>query len=122
MTQSERQAKEDLLDILKHIRNTTKLYSTGLCGFVDHLYDKGQYSSHLGYIAMFLRRLMSTWPKHSGESAFPIKVFPSPCDSYFAAKHKGTLYNRRGEQGRLRYELLDWMIQELKKDLANEQH
>lgn len=57
------------------------------------------------------------WPKHSGVEEYPV---PSP----FIGKSPEQMYNERelweGEYGVLRYELLDFLIEVLSKDLEKQ--
>lgn len=116
------QVKEDLLDILKHIKNTTsKNEYLGICGHVEELFNPRIHQARFGAVNAELRRTFKKWPKYSGETAFPIPGNPTPSDAFFAVRYRSGLFNKRNEQGRLRWELLEWMIAHLKKDIANEQ-
>lgn len=60
--------------------------------------------------------LVPQWPKFSGDAIFPI-----PCpkggfaeEAYYAHTY-GQMWDKGGEYGRLRWELLDWCIAELEK-------
>ena len=61
--------------------------------------------------------LFRKWPKFSGNNAFPV---PAPRWSFFRgdARSKYTRTNDKwvGRYGKLRRELLDWLIEETAKD------
>lgn len=60
-----------------------------------------------------LRRLFKLWPKFSGQSVFPV---PGGFTAFCRAA--GTKYMWSGEYGQLRKELLNFMIEQLEKELA----
>lgn len=98
----------DLLTALKQLReNGPKNRDVGICS------QLGWYSSeeHRQFRASF-----KTWPHYSGDISFPV---PSPdgsieaIDAYF--NNLGDLRDRDTEYGRLRWDLLDHIIEELSK-------
>lgn len=113
-------AKRDLLDILKHIKNTTKLDSyMGICGHVSEFNNIEEHTKKY-LIEKEMVNLFKQWPKYSGYVAFPIpgsRGLYNASTTYFNARKKG-MFNKRHENGRLRWELLEWMIQELKRELS----
>lgn len=72
-------------------------------------------------------KLVKAWPKYSGRLYYPV---PAPQDmikqlgdpltaaeyAYLTARN---YWDKRTEYGRLRWELLEWMIQELEKEHGN---
>jgi hypothetical protein len=75
-------------------------YCLGICWNVDYLTD-------MAYDAYdVISEVSPSWPKHSGRKGFPIE------ESYDANIWIGT-------QGALRYELLDFLIDELTKVVNN---
>lgn len=60
-----------------------------------------------------LRRLFGLWPKFSGNSTFPV---PGGEEAFRLAA--GTKRMWSGEYGQLRKELLNFMIEQLEKELA----
>lgn len=60
-----------------------------------------------------LRRLFKLWPKFSGYSGYPV---PGGFTAFWRAA--GTKYMWSGEYGNLRKELLNFMIEQLEKELA----
>lgn len=68
-----------------------------------------------------LVHLMFLWPKHSGSSNFPIPstkkgLTPRGCYMFHYRKHN--MWTNRNAYSKLRYELLDFLIAELSKDVA----
>lgn len=59
-----------------------------------------------------LDELFKQWPKYSGIIHHPI---PGGGIVYDKAKHSATLWDRNTEYGKLRWELLEWLIEELQK-------
>ena len=60
-----------------------------------------------------LWRLFALWPKFSGRLVYPI---PGAGATYWAAQAHRTMWS--GEYGNLRKELLNFMIEQLEKELA----
>jgi len=62
----------------------------------------------------WLNETFSIWEKFSGEFAYPIKTEGlSPWESYYKLK----LWDTEGESGKLRYELLDFLISVLVEEV-----
>lgn len=59
-----------------------------------------------------LNAAIFSWPKHSEDSGFPI---PGGGDAYHEHQIKDAQWNTDSEYGRLRFELLDWIIEETKE-------
>lgn len=115
-------AKRDLLDILKHIKNTTNLEPFwGICGHVNAFTNVIEHTE-LFLIEREMTALFKQWPKYSGHPSFPIpgsRGLNNAANAYFHARHsKQGTFSKRHENGRLRWELLEWMIQELKRELT----
>ena len=89
----------------------------GICGCLDDRIEKFysdleseckilKYNFHLS-------SYFETWDKYSGNDCFPIKLFGiSPQACYYRNKEKWT-----GEYGKLRYELLCYIINEIEKEI-----
>lgn len=61
----------------------------------------------------WLNETFSTWEKFSGEFPYPIQAEGlSPWESYYKLK----LWDTEGESGKLRYELLDFLISVLEAE------
>lgn len=52
--------------------------------------------------------LMPEWPKASNTIGFPV---PGGVNAYQEAADKGTLWSKRTKYGKLRWELLNWLIE-----------
>lgn len=89
----------ELLGELKqlHARGGSKC---GICHSVG-------YQHELDLIQLFKR-----WPKYSGSIVFPM---PGGMYAYNEASLNNTLWDRNTEYGQLRWELLEWLIEELQK-------
>lgn len=59
-----------------------------------------------------LGKLFVEWPKFSGNAAYPIE---GNWLAYDLARVSATLWDRNTEYGQLRWELLEWLIEELQK-------
>lgn len=88
-------------------------------GICDNLKESDQYTSVSlddDLIEMWedtLTKLMITWPKFSGNECFPV---PSPdLEESSQEVYRRTHDEWSGEYGALRYELLDFLIDELTK-------
>lgn len=99
----------DLLTALKQLReNGPHNRSAGICSQFD-LY--GLYSSEE---RQQFRASFKTWPHYSGDPSFPV---PSPdgltyaINAYFDKSNY--LWDRNTEYGRLRWDLLDHIIEEM---------
>lgn len=101
----------DLLTALKQLRDTGPYdRSTGICSQFEPP-DSYNSEERLQFLASF-----KTWPHYSGDISFPV---PSPdksieaIDAYFDKSND--LWDRDTEYGRLRWDLLDHIIEELSK-------
>lgn len=56
------------------------------------------------------------WPKYSGDSLYPI---PGGLPSYKDAREYGLMWDKGTVYGALRWELLDWLIETLEKDIES---
>ena len=89
-----------LITALKLIREERDCEDCGICANVDSLMsvDSNQYDEFLD--------LMISWSKFSGQEIYPV----NGQDSYHRAKTNGTLWDKSTNEGRLRFELLDYLI------------
>lgn len=97
--------EQTLLKALISIRDSKKCNLSGICSDVNRTTGWDQEAKTL------LHKLMQKWPKYSGHENYPVPN-PSgghPRDAYYELH----LWNRRTKYGRLRWELLEWLIQEL---------
>lgn len=97
-------AVKDLIDLLNAVKSndTKKFYPTvGICSQV--------------YLLVPLRDAFRAWPKYSGDVIYPVSVNYNKTGSctayreYHEAKNTGTMWV--GEYGKLRIELLEFLIQ-----------
>lgn len=100
-----------LLEALENIRD--KGPANRLCGICANVRDllKGEYTNL--QITNRQKELFVKWPKFSGDLSFPIEGGEAAYDN---AKWEGTLWKEDTEYGRLRKELLLFMINELRKN------
>lgn len=114
---------ETTLYILERIKNKRTFEHAGICANVDIALKKHCIEGfERGLIADWLRKLMSKWPKSSGKLFAPIpeKAFPKGFDSYYEyARHNNILWDVNTEYGKLRFELLDFLISTVKTEIEN---
>lgn len=101
-----------LLEQLQHIRSAGECNSNGgICLQLQlNAMDRGT-----------LIHLIFLWPKHSGSSDYPIpstKKGLSPRECYLFHYRKHSMWTNKNACSKLRYELLDFLIAELSKDVA----
>ena len=80
----------------------------GICANTRYIVDDGSYVAY-----NVIEYLSPKWPKYSGDIAYPV---PSPNGKetpMYAYNYSDNLWT--GEYGQLRYELLDFLIEELNK-------
>lgn len=95
-----------LLIALKLIRKERLLNNCGICANVGELVDIDD-ESHKE-----LSKLMCLWPKFSGSRAFPVG---GSLTGYTNAASNRTLWDKSTDEGRLRFELLDYLIDTVEK-------
>ena len=86
----------------------TAFKTLGICGEFDYYY-----LGDATYGRFELRRLFRLWPKYSVDIVYPV---PGGHVAYRSAA--GTKFMWSGEYGKLRKELLNFMIEQLEKELA----
>lgn len=97
------------LSILKDIKEHRILNSVGICG---NVYEHGMQNDSLSYeevvkVGALSRNIFNFWPKFSGNIVYPIRE--TRC-SYENASCNRTLWDKNTPYGKLRWELLDFMI------------
>lgn len=105
-----------LLAVLKNLRvdvhAETAVMTSGICHNVEtNLYY--HYEDQ-----MLLQDLMKAWPKYSGYWKFPIPdpMKPDNQDEAMWIYYKThSMWDKTTAYGRLRWELLEWMIEQLEK-------
>lgn len=99
--------------------------SFGICNNALDFATREDWGHPLGKIRAYsndkLIDLFERWPKFSGHIGFPV---PAPkewgvdaSDAYTLTQEADTLWDRSTEYGRLRWELLDFLITELEKEV-----
>ena len=87
-------------------------------------YDHGictQLSEHLTVLERgCLLHLMQLWPGSSGDANFPVPAnrtdtSPEAAPIKYMESNTKQMWDRNTEHGQLRWELLEWLIEELKK-------
>ena len=102
--------------------------SVGICGNIDHKVTNAMHVKFPGYVIndddefimnswRILRRASCTWPKFSGDAEFPID---DPHEIETAYDAYARLPKWTGAYGALRFELLDHVIDFLKKEIERE--
>lgn len=79
----------------------------GICGEFNLRYDG------CGNIREEFRRLFRLWPRCSGDTVYPV---PGGHEAFWFAIRYGSMWS--GKYGKLRKELLNFMIEQLEKELA----
>ena len=105
-----------VLQALKAIHRSKELRrnTIGICGAVKWYFAEDGKTIFTIRDQDVLQRLMKDWPKHSGVMEFPISVGKiSPWKKYVQCDNK---WNRKTEYGRLRWELLEWLINKLESE------
>lgn len=78
-----------------------------------------KHSQRLGGAAEdLLQELLEGWPKFSGDESYPINSDKNeyPKVEYINASLSVTLWDKNTEYGKLRWELLEYLIEELKRE------
>lgn len=90
---------EELLEELKQLHNLGG-GELGICKCVNYRHEQK------------LAKLFARWPKSSKNPVYPI---PGGMEAYANARLCRTMWDRSTEYGALRWELLEWLIEELQK-------
>lgn len=111
------------IHVLKKIREQVIYPKVGICGNFKHAVVAcvKLESYELDQLRFTLHKLMEHWPKFSGCSVYPIKVPKADIGKfrnyYSYAGSRNLLWDKRTEYGRLRYELLDFLIEKFEAEL-----
>lgn len=110
--------KEWLLDALQSVRvGGPTQPNTGLCKNVRVAMGVDWLSKEWEQVASWMHRAYPKWPKYSGNVTFPV---PGGANIYdFHREHQpiGSMWDRNTEYGRLRLELLDFLIEQLESEI-----
>ena len=105
-----------ILTALKAMKEaaTYRVSGIGICGCVATYYLNRDGLISNVRDQFIIEKLIEGWPKHSGVTEFPISIGRiSPCKEYTRCDNK---WDRRTEYGRLRWELLEWLINKLENE------
>ena len=91
----------------------------GICGnlsnkVISAVEESEHYDSY-----QILKQVFYTWPKFSGDAQYPINDPDDPYNEVSAHRAYGYLPKWTGEYGALRFELLDHVIDCLKKEIES---
>ena len=109
-------ANKQILSALKAIASNKeyRYHSTGICNAVKHYLESHSDNYFTVHDSYTIYELMKDWPKHSGNNEFPITVRGiNPMKEYIDYYDK---WDRKTEYGRLRWELLEWLIEKLESE------
>ena len=109
-------ANKQILSALKAIKSNKeyRYRSTGICDSVRRYLEGHSDNYFTVWDSHTIYELMREWPKHSGNNEFPITVRGiSPMKEYLGCYDK---WDRKTEYGRLRWELLEWLIEKLERE------
>ena len=123
--------KAELLKALKEVHKTVRYPEFGICGNVLEYfwvkssaeYDKAQDYLSNAYLsganlAKLFAELFAKWPKYSGCGNYPVPhPTKNPKDAYVLYCKRAGLWSRRTKYGQARWELLEFCISELEKEL-----
>ena len=108
--------KAELLEALKQIRERP-VSGLGIC---YQLYAQSCSDENIDYWRSKLQGLFRKWPQFSGSADFPVPHPTEPaCIAYNSTQN---MWDRRTKYGRARWDLLEFCISELEKELSNEQY
>lgn len=104
----------ELLKALKQIREQP---ASGF-GICHQLYAQSCSDENTDYWRSKVRSLFRRWPQFSGSADFPVPHPTKPaCIAYDSTQNK---WNRRTKYGQARWDLLEFCISELEKELSDE--
>ena len=109
-------ANKQILSALKAIASNKeyRYHSTGICNAIRHYLVERSENHFTVRDSYTIYELMKDWPKHSGNNEFPITVRGiNPMKEYLDYYDK---WDRKTEYGRLRWELLEWLIEKLESE------
>ena len=118
--------KAELLEVLKQIKKRPTP-GFGIC----HQLVLRRSDENADYWFSKLQGLFRRWPQFSGSAYFPVPhPTKNPEDAYIAYgstqnmwdRRAQNMWDRRTKYGRARWDLLEFCISELEKELSNEQY
>ena len=113
-------ANKQILSALKAIASNKeyRYHSTGICDAIRHYLVERSENYFTVWDSYTIYELMKDWPKHSGVTEFPICAYGvDPMKEYMGCYDK---WDRKTEYGRLRWELLEWLINKLENENAHQ--
>ena len=108
--------KRETLNALKQIKAGYRGGDYGICHELDYCTE----SVPTDDLTCFIEAVSKKWSKFSGSTAFPVPCPKGgdPVSAFFRSSDKSAMW--KGKYGQLRLELLDFLIEELEKELAND--
>lgn len=98
--------KQELLKALKTLKANGPIFPhSGICANLDAIFDD------FFEFRITFHEIYKKWPKFSGSLVYPIAEHPEYYDNPFKWE---------GESGKLRWELVDFLIQQLENDLQTQ--
>lgn len=96
----------------------------GICANLDDELEQLGFGCYEECAFSWREGAFEIWPKFSGMLGWPVpsaESVPSadPMKTYYSASDAGSLWDETTEYGRLRYELLDFLIEQIKKDILH---
>ena len=111
--------KAELLKALKEVHKTVRYPEFGICGNVlEYFWVKS--SAESDKAQDYLAKLFAKWPKYSGCGNYPVPhPTKNPDDAYVLYCKRAGLWSRRTKYGQARWDLLEFCISELEKELSD---
>lgn len=107
--------KAEMLEVLKQIKKRPTP-GFGIC----HQLARKRSDANADYWRRKLQGLFRRWPQFSGSADFPVPHPTEPaCIAYGSTQN---MWDRRTKYGRARWDLLEFCVSELEKELSNEQY
>lgn len=98
-------------EILREIQIEPWNTQWGICSNFEALLEKHNGTFYKGMI--WLDRKVKQWPKYSGIARYPV---PGGCKAYDVAVDYGIMWSKTARYGRMRRSLLQFLINEAKKE------
>lgn len=114
-----------LLDALKKVKfDGPRNRLTGMCHNVDLELIAADTTDKESIAVWHIRRdLFAKWPSFSGDIGYPIADPNAPESAnmqYTAAFYTKKFWDKRTRYARLRFELIDWMIEQLEVEIGQQ--
>jgi len=105
--------REQILEALKKIQAGTRPGPTfGICANVCEIIDPESENGIEAAVYRFIEEMSPRWPHYSGNEAYPVE---GSSEVFWSVEAKRNRWNPEDDNGALRLDLLEWLIQELSK-------